>query len=86
MSERRDEYPERAREEPGETVIDVSGEHPEVVPHDATGQPTFPTSIGQARVYVAQGGPRACLIPLGLLLLLTCCACATAWVLVDNLF
>jgi hypothetical protein len=66
-------------------VIDVSDREPVVVERE----PEFPFA-GYApermRVYVAQGGRRACAIPLILILLILCCACISFWILTDNLF
>lgn len=64
-----------------ETIIDVSSDRPEIV-----GEERPDHGFSNVRVYVAQGGAKTCLIPVGLLLLLLCCACIGFWAVTDNLF
>lgn len=73
--ESRDEHPDR-------TIIDVSGDRPEVVESEEDAG----TLHTQVRVFTARGGPAGCVIPLALLALLLCCSCVGAWAIVDNLF
>lgn len=75
--------PDDAEErEPDRTIIDVSGDRPEVVESEDDSQPFY----SQVRIYTARGGRGSCLIPLVLLGLLLCCSCVGAWAIADNLF
>lgn len=77
------QQPDRGRQsERDRTIIDVSGERPEVVEHDENAEAFH----SQIRVYTARGGPAGCIIPLALLALLLCCSCIGVWAIVDNLF
>ena len=67
-----------------DTLIDVTSGEPQFVEREAQGP--FQARVGRARVYVAQGGTRGCLIPLALAALVLCCACIGAWAVADALF
>lgn len=71
-----------------DTVIDVSGDRPELVQDEdeAASGGFVETRVGHARVYVARGNQRACLIPLAIVVLVLCCACLGFWGAVDSIF
>jgi hypothetical protein len=71
---------------PQGTIIDVSGDQPEVIEREPAPGTFFGRQTGEVRFWVAQSGPRGCLIPIGVVLLLVCCSCVGAWVLFDSLF
>lgn len=77
----RDRSPSPRSDQDRETVIDVSSDEPEIVGEERAG-----SGFSNVRVYVAQGGAKTCLIPVGLFLLLLCCACIGFWAVTDNLF
>jgi hypothetical protein len=80
--ERREGEPD---ENPGPTIIDVTEGRPEIVAEERAPSGGFVTTqFGRTRVYVAQSGTRACLVPLAVVLLLLCCACVGFWTLVDQ--
>lgn len=86
---RRQERPEdhdAAGRQPHETIIDVSGDQPEYIEQDPAPGTYFGRQTGEMRVWVTQSGPRGCLIPIGVVLLLICCSCAGIWILFDNIF
>lgn len=73
------------RQEP--TIIDVSDREAEIVSDEEDRARTFQgTYIGPARVYIARGGNRSCLIFVVVALLLACCVCAGWWTVADNIF
>lgn len=71
---------------PQETIIDVSGDQPEVLEREPAPGMFFGRQSSEVRVWVTQSGPRGCLIPIAVVLLLICCSCVGIWVLFDNIF
>ena len=69
-----------------DTIIDVTGDQPEFVERELPPSTFFGRQTGEVRVWVAQGGTRGCLIPIGVVLLLLCCSCVGFWVIFDSLF
>lgn len=68
-----------------ETIIDVTSGEPELVEREQPQGGAFQTRYGRARVYVARG-PRACLIPVVIGVLVLCLACIGALAVVEVLF
>lgn len=69
-----------------DTIIDVSGDQPEFIEREPASGTFFGRQPGEVRVWVTQSGPRGCLIPVAVVLLLVCCSCAGIWILFDSLF
>ena len=80
-----------------ETIIDVSSGEPQIVVRDEPDASRWPGAFGsfpfggvggdvRGRTIVMRGGGRACLIPLLLLGLLTCCSCWLIWQGFDSVF
>jgi hypothetical protein len=85
MSRPDDPYGNSEERESGERIIDVSSREPMIVEDDERA-PYFARGPERVRVYVASGGARTCVVPIALVLLLICCACAAFWIAADNFF